>query len=95
MTPFEVAEQRQKLKKLAVKEPAGAPAKPAGKKRGRPKGTGKAKASPAARVTSPAASPRGAGPVDLIDLLFDFAEECGGLGQLKRLVDRIAQVEKA
>jgi hypothetical protein len=85
VTPFEVAEQRQKLKKL---EKAATPPAAAGRKRGRPKAKAKA-ATPAARVTAPAPK-RAAGPVDLIDRLFDFADECGGMGQLKRLVDRLA-----
>ena len=62
-------------------------AKPAAKKRGRPKGGVKAKAPEAAPKAAPV---RQISPVDLIDRLFDFAEECGGMGQLKRLVDRLA-----
>jgi hypothetical protein len=80
VTANDVARQRQAMKKAGTA--------PAGKKRG-------AKAvAPAARVTAPAPK-RAAGPVVLIDRLFDFAEECGGLGQLKRLVDRIAQAGRA
>jgi hypothetical protein len=89
VTANDVAQQRQAMKKAGT-APA---AKSAGKKRGRRKGKAKAVA-PAARVTAPAPK-RAAGPVELIDRLFDFAEECGGLGQLKRLVDRIAQAERA
>src|SRR3954464_4402003 len=33
---------------------------------------------------------RTASPVELIDRVFDLAEQCGGLAELKRLVDRIA-----
>jgi hypothetical protein len=33
-------------------------------------------------------------PVDLIDKVFDLAKECGGIDQLKRLVDRIAEIRR-
>jgi hypothetical protein len=36
------------------------------------------------------ASTKAANPVELIDRVFDLAGQCGGLAQLKRLVDRIS-----
>jgi hypothetical protein len=33
---------------------------------------------------------RTASPVDVIEKAFALAEKCGGIGQLKRLVDRLA-----
>jgi hypothetical protein len=42
-------------------------------------------------VTPPAARPD---PVDLIDRVFELAKECGGFEQLKRLVDRIAEIRR-
>jgi hypothetical protein len=35
-------------------------------------------------------APAGASPIDLIDKTFALAEECGGIEQLKRLVNRLA-----
>lgn len=47
-------------------------------------------------MTAPAAkTPKAAGPVDLIDRVFGLAEECGGMGQLKRLVERLAPAGRA
>lgn len=41
--------------------------------------------------TSGGAAPQ-RGPVELIDRLFELADECGGMGQLKRPVDRLAAI---
>ena len=85
VTPDDIAQQKQALKKLggAFQAPADAPAaKPKGKG-GRPKKV----------VAAPDAAPRAgasASPVALIDRTFALAEECGGIEQLKRLVDRLA-----
>jgi hypothetical protein len=108
VTPFEVAEQRTRMKKAGAQVPAAAAA-PAtnGKKRGRPKGSGAGLKKAAARAVTPFVEKRGAtraeragigakvSPADLIDRLIDLADDAGGMGQLKRLVDRIAAVERA
>jgi hypothetical protein len=93
VTPFEVAEQRNRMKKAGAQLPSGATGTPAtnGRKRGRPKGAA-TKASPAPRAARPAAK---GGPVELIDRLFELADDAGGLGALKRLVDRLAPLERA
>src|SRR4051794_25553634 len=44
----------------------------------------------AARAQSMNGATKAAGPVELIDRVFDLAEQCGGLAQLKKLVDRIS-----
>jgi hypothetical protein len=50
------------------------------------------RAAPAPAIAdAPAAQ---ASPVDLIDKVFDRAKEPGGFVALKRLVDRIAEMEK-
>lgn len=88
VTPQDVAQQRQQLKKGgAAPQPApkaatpAEPAKPASKRRGRKPGT---QVSP-----RPAAA---ASPVDLLEKTLDLAQQCGGVQQLKRLVDRIAEM---
>jgi hypothetical protein len=65
--------------------------KPAGKKRGRKPGQKQAAAAPGQPVSAPAA--RAGSPVDLIYRVFDIAGECGGIEQLKRLVDRLAAIQ--
>jgi hypothetical protein len=68
------------------------------KKRGRPKGSVSVpkKAAAVARATPPAVAPKAQrGPVELIDRLFELAEDVGGMGALKRLVDRLAPLERA
>jgi hypothetical protein len=66
--------------------------KPAGKKRGRPKGSVNATKKTAARITPPAAKApaRQMGAVDLIENVCNLAEQVGGMDQFKRLVDRLA-----
>jgi hypothetical protein len=77
VTPQDVAMHRQAMKRAhAKKVPAAAAAQPAG--------NGRRKPGPRPG-RKPAAS-----PVDLIDKAFALARECGGIDQLKRLVDRIA-----
>jgi hypothetical protein len=38
-----------------------------------------------------ASTAKAANPVELIDRVFDLAGQCGGLAQLKKLVDRISE----
>jgi hypothetical protein len=59
---------------------------PLAKKRGR-----KPAAARVAR-SKPAAPPSGS-PVDLIDGALDLARQCGGVAELKRLVDKIADMQ--
>jgi hypothetical protein len=81
--PADIAAQRQAMKKAGETLPAPSAAKkPAGKK--------------AARVRK-AAAPRAAtqaGPVDLIDRTLDLAAQAGGVAALKRLVDRLADMQR-
>jgi hypothetical protein len=101
VTPFEVAEQRNRMKKAGAQVPGSAAAPAANgtaKKRGRPKGTGAKKAFVEKRAATGAErqSIRAkGGPVELIDRLFELADEAGGFGALKRLVDRLAPLERA
>jgi hypothetical protein len=87
VTAQEVATQRQALKNLgATKKAPAAATKPAGNGRRKPgRKPGQKKAAAAPRASAPASS-----PVDLIDRTLALAQECGGVGQLKRLVDRLA-----
>jgi hypothetical protein len=93
----EVAKQRQVLKK------AGAlPKATAGKGRGeRGARRGGRRAAGGQAATAPAAHPRpaapaaaAASPVDLIDKALDLAQQCGGVVALKRLVDRLADMQR-
>jgi hypothetical protein len=67
------------MKKSGTEPPAGE-----GKKRGCKPGTKVAAVAPRPAALS-------ASPVDLIDKTFTLAAECGGIAQLKRLVDWLAQ----
>jgi hypothetical protein len=108
VTPFEIAEQRQRMKKVGAAIPASVASSALatsettanGKKRGRPKGSGAGKKTAFVEKRAATGAERkgmGAkgGPVELIDRLFELAEDAGGLGALKRLVDRLAPLERA
>ena len=91
VTAQDVAAQKQAMKKAgATATPAPAPAesaaKPARKKPGRKPGRPTAAPQPA-----PAAA---ASPVDLIDKTLDLAQQAGGVAALKRLVDRLADMQR-
>lgn len=86
----DVAAQKQAMKKgsptPAPSAPASAAERPAPKKPGRKPGQ-----------TAVTTAPRGASaasPVDLIDKTLDLAQQAGGVRALKRLVDRIADMQK-
>jgi cell division septation protein DedD len=85
VTANDVAAQKQAMKNGSPTPARTTPAaeKPAAKKPGRKPG-----ATAAAR---PVAS---ASPVDLIDKTLDLAQQAGGVTALKRLVDRIADMQK-
>jgi hypothetical protein len=100
-TPNDISQQKQAMKKPgATTAPAGttaaaSPTKPAGngrKKPGRKPGRKPAVVAPAA-APRPGAAASGS-PVDLIDKTFALAQECGGMENLKRLVDRLAGVRE-
>jgi hypothetical protein len=83
VTANDIAQQKQAMKTAGLLPAA---AKKPGRKNGSPVH------QPAA--VKPAAAPRPAAhasPVDLIDSVFDLAQKCGGIEQLKRLVERLAQ----
>jgi hypothetical protein len=84
ITAQDVAAQKQAMKKAGIEPPAAG-----GKKRGRKPGQ-KAAASPPS-VQPKASAVSSASPVDLIDKTFMLAQECGGIEQLQRLVNRLAQ----
>ena len=96
-TPNDISQQKQAMKKPgATVAPAAAPAPAATK----PTGNGRRKPGrkPGRKPAAPADAPRPAtvsastSPVDLIDKTFALAQECGGMAELKRLVDRLAGV---
>jgi hypothetical protein len=98
VTPTEVAHQKLALQKPGAAQveappapeppvrraaPEPEPVKPAPKKRVR---------EPILRDAPTAPAKAGMSAVELIDRVFALAEECGGMAQLKRLVDRLARV---
>jgi hypothetical protein len=107
VTAADVNQQKQALKKLAVPangEPVAAsetsasqsettPKKRGGRKPGPKPGT--RKAASAAPTSVPAPKPAGhSRPVELLGKVFDLAKGCGGFGELKLLVDRLAGMER-
>jgi hypothetical protein len=93
----DIAKQKQALKK-AGDLPKAAAGKGRGRRGGRRGGRraagGKAVAAPAAQP-QPAAPAAGlASPVDLIDRALELAQQCGGVAALKRLVDRLADMQR-
>jgi len=94
VTANDVAQQRQALKQLGGAKPAAAnpSAEPAANGRKKPgRKPGKKPAAPAS-VKAAAASAQ-ASPIDLIDRTLELAGQCGGVGALKRLVDKIAELQ--
>jgi len=94
VTASDVAQQRQVLKDLGANlsasvQPASKPAADGRKKPGRKPGL--QAAAPAA--AKPASTSAQASPIDLIDRTLDLAQQCGGVAALKRLVDRIAEMQ--
>jgi hypothetical protein len=86
VTANDIAQQKTALKKTGFVVASVA------KKRGRPQrpASTPAPAETVHAVTRSVPAPAGASPVDLIDKTFALAEECGGIEQLKRLVNRLA-----
>jgi hypothetical protein len=92
VTANDVARQRQAMKKAGA-APAASTAKPGKKKPGKKAGRKPAAKPAAAAAPSKPAAHRG--PVELIDRLFELADDAGGMAALKRLVDRLAPLERA
>jgi hypothetical protein len=87
VTATDVGNQKQALKAMnaTARKKAKAP-KPA---------TSKAANKPqAARAQSMNGATKAAGPVDLVERVFDLADQCGGFAQLKRLVGRLSAVRR-
>ena len=80
VTPQDVAQQKQQMKKVGTL--------PTGKKRGRLPGS----AQPKQPATSAPATSAAASPIDLIDQTFHLAQQCGGIEQLRKLVERMAEM---
>jgi hypothetical protein len=91
VTAQDVAAQRQAMKKPGAQK-APAAATPAGN--GRRKPGRKPGRKPAAAAPRPASAPTAANPVDLIDRTLALAQDCGGVEQLKRLVERLAGMQR-
>jgi hypothetical protein len=100
-TGQDVANQKLAMKKpgavkvdSAAGEPGAAAAAPAtGNKRGRKKGGRKVGRKPKVAANAAPAKPASA-PMELLGKVFDLAEEVGGFGELKTLVDRLAGMER-
>ena len=88
-TANDVAAQKQAMKKgsptPATAAPAASAENPSAKKPGRKPGATAVTAAPRAAAAS---------PVDLIDATLNLAQQAGGVGALKRLVDRLADMQQ-
>jgi hypothetical protein len=104
VTANDIAQQKQALKNLAKGQAASkgkrakaaqqaAPSSNGAKKKGKPGRKPKAKtAASSAPVAQHHAAPGHARPVELLSKVFDLAQDCGGFGELKQLVDRLAEL---
>jgi hypothetical protein len=90
VTPNDVSQQKQAMKKPGAQKAPAAAKKPAGN--GRRKPGRKPGRKPAAAAPRAVSAPAAANPVELIDWTFALAQQCGGIQQLKKLVDRLAGV---
>ncbi len=93
VTPQDIAQQKQAMKKAGT-APA-ATRKVGGKKGGRQAAGAQASPAPAAPPRAAATAAPSANPVDLIDKALDLAQQCGGLATLKKLVDRLADMQRS
>jgi hypothetical protein len=93
----DIAKQKQALKK-AGDLPRAAAGKGRGRRGGKRGGRravgGQAAAAPAAQPRPATSAAVSASPVDLIDRALDLAQQCGGVAALKRLVDRLADMQR-
>jgi hypothetical protein len=98
VTAQDVAAQRQAMKKPGAAKAPTAAAAPAATKvagNGRRKPGRKPGQKPAAASPRAASAPVAVSPVDLIDRTLALAQECGGIEQLRRLVERLAGMRSA
>ena len=97
VTPQDIAQQKQAMKKSGesggtAAAPAPAPAAPAaGKNKGK---GGRPKNAVTAAAPAPRAAASSSSPVDLIDKTLDLAQQAGGVAALKKLVDRLADMRQ-
>jgi hypothetical protein len=89
--PAEISQQKQVMKKAGATPATGTGTKGRGKGGRQPAtaGAGTATAAPARPAAVAAAN-----PVDLIDKALDLAQQCGSVAALKRLVDRLADMQR-
>ena len=93
----DIAKQKQAMKKAGdlPRTAAGkGRGRRGGKRRGRQAAGGQVTAAPAAQPRPAAPAAASASPVDLIDRALNLAQHCGGVAALKRLVDRLADVQR-
>ena len=93
VTPQDIAQQKQAMKKAGESPAPSAAGNGGGKKGARRAGGAQASTAPATPPRTAAAMSPSANPVDLIDKTLDLAQQCGGLAALKRLVDRLAGMQ--
>jgi hypothetical protein len=95
VTAQDVATQRQAMKKAGATQVPAAAAQPAEKAagNGRRKPGRKPGRKPAAAAPGAASTAAAANPVDLIDRTLALAQDCGGVEQLRRLVERLAGMQ--
>lgn len=93
VTAQDIAAQKQAMKKAGETVPA-ATGGGRGKKGGRRRAASQPATGAAAQPRPAAAAAPSASPVDLIDKTLDLAAQAGGVAALKRLVDRLADMQK-
>lgn len=89
--PGDIAAQKQAMKKAGETVPAATGGR---KKGGRRRAASQPATSPAVQPRPAAAASPSASPVDLIDKTLDLAAQAGGVAALKRLVDRLADMQR-
>lgn len=93
--PAEEAPQPRKARKprVAAPDPAPAPEPPEPPRKARKPEPAVPEAAPAPRAAPAKAAPtRRGGLVGLLDRVVELAEDCGGLDELRRVVDRLIQL---
>ena len=94
VTPQDIAQQKQAMKKAGESSAPSAAGNGGGKRGGRRAAGAQATTVPSAAPRPAAAASPSTNPVDLIDKALDLAQQCGGVAALKRLVDRLADMRK-
>ncbi len=92
LSPSPVVKLAETVAEIVADEPAPAPATPEPKRRGRKPGAkNKPRATaPAAARTTPRPAPATVSAADLVGRVFALAKDCGGMGELRRLVEALA-----